>query len=130
MNDILSEDPIFNKLKFSQDWIDTGIIDCQNFIQIKEKYLTDDDNSPEHYRWLAFRNFLKTNKDISAEIFHQIYFLAKKDPDYAMGRSMRFKIIKHTNCPLELINIAIKDEDRGLSKQALKLKETIKQRSS
>ena len=91
MNNILTEDPIFDELKFNQEWIDTGIIDCQSFIQIKERYLTEDDNSSEHYRWLAFRNFLKKNKDISAKILHQIYFLGKNDPDYAMGRSMDLK---------------------------------------
>ena len=47
-----------------------------------------------------------------------------------MGRSMRFKIIKHINCPVELIDLATKDEDKGLSQQALKLKETINYRNS
>ena len=124
------EDPIFNKLKFTQDWIDTGIINCHTFTKIKEKYLKENDCSLEHYRWLAFRDFWKINKDISAKTLQKIYFLGKQDPDRAMGRSMRFKIIKHINCPVELIDLATKDEDKGLSQQALKLKETINYRNS
>lgn len=122
MSSILLEDSIFKKLQFNKDWIDIGIIDQKSFIKIKEKYLEENDNSSEHYRWLAFINFLKNNKNISGELLHKIYFLGKKEPDYAMGSSMRFKIIKHINCPVELINIAIQDKDRGLSKEALKLK--------
>ncbi|MGL6342652.1 MAG: hypothetical protein ACRC80_26360 [Waterburya sp.] len=125
MNNILIEDPIFNKLQFTQDWIDAGIIDSQSLAKIKEKYLEEKDDNYEHYRWFAFRSFLKVNPKISAETLHKIYILAKKDPDYGMGRSMRFQIIKHINCPVELIDIAIEDEDRGLSKQAMKLKEIM-----
>ena len=122
MSEDLMKDPVFEKLKFTQEWIETGMIDYQSFIKIKEKYLEENDNS-EHYRWLAFRNFLKDNKNVSAKVLHKIYLIGQQDSDYAMGRSMRFKIIKHINCPIYLLDIAIKDEDRGLSKQALKLKE-------
>ena len=130
MNNLLLEDTIFNELQFTKAWINTGIIDHESFIEIKERSLKEDGNSPEHYRWLAFRNFLKTNNDISGKVLSKISFLGKNEPDYTMGRAMRFKIIKHNNCPVELINIAIEDKDRGLSKEALKQKETLKQNLS
>ncbi|MDJ0536713.1 MAG: hypothetical protein QNJ70_30200 [Xenococcaceae cyanobacterium MO_207.B15] len=49
--------------------------------------------------------------------------MSKKDPDYAMGRAMIFDIIKHINCPKEVIDLAIKDEDKALSRKASKIKE-------
>lgn len=40
-----------------------------------------------------------------------------------MGRAMIFDIIKHINCPKEVIDLAIKDEDKALSRKASKIKE-------
>lgn len=75
-----------------------------------------------HYRWRAFVNFLRKNKVISEKVFYQIYDLGKTDPDYCMGRAMRFDIIRRSDCPIELIDLATKDKDKALSKRAYQLK--------
>ena len=117
----LSQDTIFKELKFTKEWIEAGIVNIENFSQIKEKYLEGKDNRTEHYRWWAFTNFIQKNKTISKNTFYQIYDLGQKDSDYAMGRAMRFDIIKRLDCPKELIDITVKDKDKSLSNKALRI---------
>lgn len=120
MNHILIEDPIFIDLKFNQKWIEAGVINLENFASIKKEYMAGEDTNGEHYRWWAFRAFMQANKFISQEVFYQLYDLGKNDPDYSMGRAMIFDIIKRLDCPQELIDMAISDEDKTLVKHALK----------
>ena len=124
MNNSLIKDHIFNELKFTKEWIDIGIVNSENFTYLKERYLKGEDTSTEHYRWEAFVKFIKENKEnLTQEIIHKTYCLAKDDPDIAMGRSMIFRILDLDNCPDELIDLATKDEYKGLSKHAFKIRE-------
>ena len=121
MSNNLTEDPIFQKLLFTKEWIETGIIDAENFIEYKNRYLEEQDSCTEHYRYAAFIDFMRSKKNLSQETFSAIYNLGKKDPDPAMGRSMRIYLIQRTDCPKKLIDLAIKDKDT--SKIVLKLLE-------
>ncbi len=62
----------------------------------------------------------KCGQEISHDAFYRIYDLGKKDPDPAMGRSMRVELIRHVDCPKDLVAIAIKD-DKDISQIVLKL---------
>ena len=121
----LIEDKIFQKLQFTQEWIDLGIINHRSFIKIKDKYLEGEDGSTEHYRWWTFIDFLQANHNLAQDKFYQIDNLGKNDPDFAMGRAMRISLMGHPNCLKELINMAIASEDKTLSKEALKIKKRI-----
>ena len=48
MNNALIKNPIFHKLKFTQDWIDTGIINRQNFMERGRNFLH---NSVHCIKW-------------------------------------------------------------------------------
>lgn len=87
MDNQIINDPIFCELDLSIDWIESGIIDNNTFLPLKEKYLKskDEDNRTEHYRWAAFKEFLKLNNQLEEKIFYRLYNLGKNDPDYAMG---------------------------------------------
>jgi hypothetical protein len=122
MNQKLSEDQVFIDLKFSKEWIEVGVINLENFASIKKDYIAGEDRNGEHYRWRAFQEFLRANKIISQEAFYKLYDLGKNDPDYSMGRAMIFDLIKYLDCPQQLIEIAINDEDKTLVKHALKCK--------
>ena len=63
----------------------------------------------------SFCKIHKKNNNISSELLREIYNLATKKLNLAMGRSMRFKIIETANCPKDLIDIVIKNEYEGLS---------------
>ena len=123
MEKSLLEDRIFKKLKFTKKWIQLGIVDSDSFIKLKKRYLKGEDTSDEHYRWAAFTNFVENKKNLPQQLLYEIYDLGKNDPNPAMGRSMKFRIIALDNCPEDLIDLAIQDEYKGLSKHALKIKE-------
>lgn len=124
MDNQIIADPIFCELELNSDWIESGIIDNNTFSIIKKEYLKlkEEDSRTEHYRWAAFKEFLNLNNHLEAEVFYKLYNLGKNEPDYAMGRSMIFEIIKRLDCPIELIDVAINDSDYTLSKHALKCK--------
>ena len=122
MNYEIIEDPLFLELQFSKEWIEVGIINIDIFASIKKEYMKGEDRRAEHYRWGAFRSFLQANDSIPQEKFYILYRLGKNDPDYSMGRATIFDILKRSDCPQELINLACNDSDMTLARHALKCK--------
>lgn len=55
----LLEDNFFLKLKFNKKWLELEVVDSDNFIKLKERYLTKKNDNNEHYRWEAFVRFIK-----------------------------------------------------------------------
>lgn len=120
MSQPFTEHPLFMQLGFSDSWIDSGLLSESSFEAIVQDYGLIKDDSSEHYRWKIFKDFIKCNTFISEEIFRKIYDLSLQDSDYAMGRAMRFDLIKRQDCPTSLIEEAVADGDTSLRKQALK----------
>jgi hypothetical protein len=122
MHQELYSDPVFLKLQFSQKWIELGLLSAVRFELIKHEYLTGEDAHAEHYRWNIFREFVTDNDFISEETFLEIYQLGEDDPDYSMGRAMRFDLIKRLDCPTSILEIALNGTDPVLAKHASKYK--------
>jgi hypothetical protein len=122
MNSEVIEDPIFSKLQFTSQWVSVGLVTDENFELVRQEYLRSEDQSSEHFRWGVFKDFLKKNSHMSKQTFFEIYELGKNDPDYPMGRAMRFDLIQRSDCPVELIDIAAADSDVALARHALKYK--------
>jgi hypothetical protein len=120
----ITDDAIFNELRFNNIWIESGVINDESFLSIKKKYqdFKDEDNHTEHYRWAAFKSFLGSNRQISTDTFYLLYNLGKNDPDYPMGHAIIFEIIGRPECPIEIIETAINDDNYSLSKHAMKCK--------
>jgi hypothetical protein len=123
MDDLIN-DPIFNKMGFSNEWISSGIVSISNFPSIKDNYLEnkDEDPSTEHYRWKAFQSFLKTNQQISSDVFRVLHELGINDLDRSLGYAIIFDIIRRNDCPIEVIEASINDDYYPLSKHAMKYK--------
>jgi hypothetical protein len=120
MNELLIEDTVFIELGFNQKWIDSGMINNDNFLTIKQNYLEEPDHRHEHYRWGAFKAFFSPKKKFDKDFFYCLYEIGKSDPDYYMGRAIIFDIIKHECFPIDLLEVAVNDSDFTLAKQALK----------
>jgi hypothetical protein len=120
MNTSITEHPLFEKLDFSQSWIKAGLLSDDSFRMIVQSYNEAEDDAPEHYRWKAFKEFLRQNSFIPEERFWQIYELSLQDNDYAMARAMRFDLLQRGDCPLSLVEKAVNDSDHSLRKYALK----------
>jgi hypothetical protein len=118
----LNDNPNFSSLRFTDAWIEVGILTDEVFNELNEEFLKGDDSNSEHYRWKAFRDFMSSNKVIEAKTFARLYQLGKNDADYFMGRAMIFDIVKRSDCPLELLEMVSNDEDAILAKHAIKHK--------
>ena len=55
------DDPVLSKLGLIDDWIESGIVNHDNYLSIKNNYLNhkEEDSCAEHYRLGAFRDFLR-----------------------------------------------------------------------
>lgn len=111
-------DDIFNKLQFSKEWLDLGIITPEILAKLKEEFETSGDKSTEHYRWRAFTKFLKANPILPSETFFALYSFGENDPDELMGGAMMRNLIDRPDCPVELIKIAAQSERGFLVKAA------------
>jgi len=116
---------IFRKLEFSQEWLDLGIIDSEKLHRIESEWNASDDNNTEHYRWRAFLAFMQSQAFLDPIIAKRLYELGASDPDSTMGGSMMASVLRRKDCPVELLHVAAKSEEKFLSKIAAeKLAET------
>jgi hypothetical protein len=125
MND-LTDDNIFKEMGFNRKWIESGIVDVNNFLEVKKHYLSnrEQNSCTEHYRWAAFHSFFRKSCSIDAQIFHILYDLGQTDIDRAMGYAIMYDVVGHPDCPLEIIEKAIEDDYFPLSRHALRCKNT------
>lgn len=135
----MENDDFFKKSNFSKTWVDLKIITLEVLEELKqtheaemeelrqeyEKDGTLDEYSwrfscfdDEHQRWRAFVKFLKKNNDLSAETFNQIFELGRNDPDKMMGGSIMKELLDRKDCPIELLETALKSDKDFLVKTA------------
>jgi hypothetical protein len=120
MCDLLTKDSVFVELGFNEKWIESGVVNDDIFLSIKQNYLEEPDHRYEHYRWGAFKNFFSPKKKFDKDFFYCLYEIGKNDPDYYMGRAIIFDIMKHEDYPLDLLEFTVNDSDSTLVKHALK----------
>ena len=109
---------IFRELEFNQEWIDLGIITPAKLSQIEDQWTASDDKNPEHYRWRAFLDFIKSKDSLDAMTARRLYNLGASDPDSGMGGSIMAHILRRQDCPEELLHKAVASEEKFLQKIA------------
>jgi hypothetical protein len=135
----MENDSFFKKSNFSKTWIDLKIITPEVLEELKqiheaemeelrqeyEKDGTLEEHSwrfscfdDEHQRWRAFAKFLERNDKFSPETFNQLYELGKNDSDEMMGGSMMKELLNRKDCPIELLETALKSDKDFLVKTA------------
>jgi hypothetical protein len=97
---------IFRILKFSQAWIDLGIITPAKLRQLETVWATGEDLNTEHYRWGAFHDFIKSKALLNEETANALYKLGENDPDVAMGGAM----MAHVLCRKVALRACLKEE--------------------
>lgn len=111
---------ILEILDFSQEWIDLAIINpevLEKLRRIHEEELEEVKNETEnigteeeyswesaridseHFRYRAFKMFLKENEPLPSDTVKILYKLGESDPDYTMRRSIMREVLDQTNCP-------------------------------
>jgi hypothetical protein len=135
----MENDDFFKKSSFSKTWVDLKIItpdvleelkqihemEMEELRQEYEKDGTLEEYSwrfsrfdDEHQRWRAFVKYLEKNDQLSSETFNQLYELGKNDPDEMMGGSMMKELLDRKDCPIGLLETALKSDKGFLAKTA------------
>jgi hypothetical protein len=109
---------IFRELEFSQEWVDLGIITPAKLKQLEAEWTTGEDTNPEHYRWRAFLDFIEAKESLDEHTARMLYNLGANDPDGVMGGSIMAHILRRKDCPKELLERAVKSEEKFLRKIA------------
>lgn len=109
---------ILRQLEFSQEWLDLGIVDPDKLHTLEFEWNSSNDKNPEHYRWRAFLDFLRSQEFLDPIIAKRLYDLGASDPDSAMGGSMMAEVLRRKDCPLDLLRVAAESEQKFLRKIA------------
>jgi hypothetical protein len=109
---------IFRKLEFSQEWIDLGIITPAKLKQLEYEWSAGEDTDTEHYRWRAFLDFIESKESLDDNTARALYNLGANDPDGAMGGSIMANVLRRKDCPKDLLELAVKSEEKFLRKIA------------
>jgi hypothetical protein len=109
---------IFYTLKFSQGWIDLGIITPSKLKQLETEWVKGEDTNTEHYRWRVFLEFIKMQTSLDKKTAIALYELGENDPDISMGSSIMAHILQRQDCPRSLINRGVQSENKFLQKIA------------
>src|SRR5215510_2473347 len=109
---------IFSTLEFTQEWIDLGIITPAMLTELESEWRSSDDRNPEHYRWRAFLNFVRSNPSPGDDVLRRLYRLGATDADSATGGSIMADILRRNDCPEDLWRQAIESGRSFLRKIA------------
>lgn len=97
-------------LDYSVRWLELGIVDVAGIQRDEQECRKGDDPHPEHYRWRAFCRFLDAQRSLAPQLAHQLYSLGEADADCAMGGSIMTAVLRHPNCPAELLQHGLGSE--------------------
>jgi hypothetical protein len=94
-------------LGYTSAWMALGVVSTADIARDEQEYAVGDDPHPEHYRWRAFSRFLAAQESLSPHLVQQLYELGSADPDSSMGGSMMAAVLRHRDCPTDLLHAAL-----------------------
>jgi hypothetical protein len=105
-------------LDYTPQWIALGIISAAGIANDECELLRGDNPHPEHYRWRAFSRFLAAQPSLSAALARDLYALGETDADRSMEASMQGAILRHADCPADLLRSALTAKEEHLRRIA------------
>lgn len=103
-------------LGFTDEWFSLGIMTNALLQEHIAAYEAGDDESSEHYRFGAFRRYLREHRPLSEAMSDALYDLGASDPDVAMGGSMMADIVSLPECPETVLDKAVASRQKHLVK--------------
>jgi hypothetical protein len=107
-------------LDYTPDWMALGIVSAEDIRRDAEELESGDDPYSEHYRWRAFSRFMAARETFPSQLAHQLYALGASDPEHSMGGSMMAVVLRHPECPLDLLKAALESDRMHLRRIAAK----------
>jgi hypothetical protein len=89
--------PILDKLKYSQQWLDYGLLDEAYLLAQGIRFDASDDKNTEHYRYDAFKAILSERTVLDDAILENIVHLSQLDADQGMGQAALILLVDWPN---------------------------------
>jgi hypothetical protein len=94
-------------LGFTDAWLTLGLVTDESLQQSGAFYETGIDRSTEHYRYGAFRQYLKAHRPLAPSMAEALYALGATDIDGMMGGAMMADIVALPECPDSVTDMAL-----------------------
>ncbi|NLR95072.1 hypothetical protein [Flammeovirga agarivorans] len=88
------------KYGFSQNWVKIGLIDLNEFPEQEKKFLSNSDNSYEHFRYELLESYLYNKSSFSDNEIHILLDLLQFEQDITMSQTFTFQLYKSTKVTL------------------------------
>lgn len=105
-------------LGFTDQWFSLGILTEDSLQQYGMTYESSRDKNSEHYRYGAFRWYLKEHRPLSASIAEALYELGAAGPDPGMGGAIMADIVSLPECPASVSAKALASGCKHLIREA------------
>jgi hypothetical protein len=105
-------------LGFTEQWFALGILTEEALQRYGATYETGVDKNAEHYRYGAFRWYLKAHRPVSETVAEALYDLGASDPDRAMGEAIMADIVELPECPASVSAKALSSGRKHLIRTA------------
>ena len=92
---------------FTPPWWKLGVVDDAGIARQRAEWNQSEDHYPEHYRYRTFREFLASQLELTADLATALFELGASDPDDAMGGAMMADIVRHPDCPANVLDAAL-----------------------
>lgn len=106
---------------FTAAWVEEGILTRPVLGKLCARWAEGADSNLEHYRWLAFAQFLRATRTLTPTQFDRLWALGRSDPDQAMGRAMLFELILRRDCPEALLERTALSQHTALARKSQQL---------
>ena len=106
----MTEETALKMLKFTDAWLDIGIVDEKRVEHIAAEFRFADDQHAEHYRYCEFRAFLEQQQPLDHSVARSLFDLGAREPDLSMGMAMMLDILRRDDCPWVLYELARYEE--------------------
>ncbi len=111
-------------LGFSDLWLVLGVVTEENLLLSAAEYEISNDKSSEHYRYGAFRWYLRQHCPLADSEAEAPYELGNTDPNYSMGGAMMADLVDLPECPPSVGAKALVSDRKHLVRKAERKKQS------
>lgn len=105
-------------LEYTPQWIELGIVSAADIRSDEREARIGDDPHAEHYRWRAFSRFFAEQRTLLPSLALQLYALGAADADFSMGASIMAAVLRHPDCPNDILQSGLSSEHTHLRRIA------------
>lgn len=103
---------------FPPTWFAAGLVNAESAADFARFAAAESNRSVNHWRWLAFRDYVEENGPLSATMCAAVFLLGEAEPDAALGTAMMCSVLYQRHCPRDVSEAAADSERMAVRRAA------------